>query len=177
MRGVAHDSVLRAKLIAQHEAGIPLSLLSAPTSATTRAVCPGYRAHDLSGLEPRSRRPHRSPTRHPAACANCPGAQHHRSDAVPRACARAAVVSRRGGDDRQRHDVHHTDAFYSNRLTRFEQALQSAGIEHRLIRPRSPESNGTVERILRRGRGVTTVVVLDSQPVTRSARSQDQGPP
>src|SRR4029450_727262 len=30
-------------------------------------------------------------------------------------------------------------AYYSTRLTRFEQALKSAGIEHRLIRPRSPE--------------------------------------
>jgi transposase InsO family protein len=37
-------------------------------------------------------------------------------------------------------------AFHSHRLTRFQQALKSAGIEHRLIRPRSPESNGKVER-------------------------------
>jgi hypothetical protein len=28
VRGVAHDPVLRAKLMAQHEAGIPLSVLS-----------------------------------------------------------------------------------------------------------------------------------------------------
>ena len=40
-------------------------------------------------------------------------------------------------------------AFYSDRLTRFEQALKSAGIEHRLIRPRSPESNGKVERFIK----------------------------
>jgi transposase InsO family protein len=40
-------------------------------------------------------------------------------------------------------------AFHSNRLTRFEQALKSAGIEHRLIRPRSPESNGKVERFIK----------------------------
>jgi transposase InsO family protein len=40
-------------------------------------------------------------------------------------------------------------AFYSNRLTRFEQALKSAGIEHRLIRPRTPESNGKVERFIK----------------------------
>ena len=40
-------------------------------------------------------------------------------------------------------------AFYSNRLTRFEQALKSAGIEHGLIRPRSPESNGKVERFIK----------------------------
>jgi transposase InsO family protein len=40
-------------------------------------------------------------------------------------------------------------AFHSNRLTRFEKALNSAGIEHRLIRPRSPESNGKVERFIK----------------------------
>ena len=40
-------------------------------------------------------------------------------------------------------------AYYSNRLTRFEQALKSAGIAHRLIRPRSPESNGKVERFIK----------------------------
>ena len=40
-------------------------------------------------------------------------------------------------------------AYYSTRLTRFEQALQGAGIEHRLIRPRSPESNGKVERFIK----------------------------
>jgi transposase InsO family protein len=40
-------------------------------------------------------------------------------------------------------------ALHSDRLTRFEQALKSAGIEHRLIRPRSPESNGKVERFIK----------------------------
>ena len=40
-------------------------------------------------------------------------------------------------------------AFHSTRLTRFEQALKSAGIEHRLIRPRTPESNGKVERFIK----------------------------
>ena len=40
-------------------------------------------------------------------------------------------------------------ALYSNRLTRFQQALKSAGIEHRLIRPRTPESNGKVERFIK----------------------------
>jgi transposase InsO family protein len=40
-------------------------------------------------------------------------------------------------------------AFHSHRLTRFQQALKSAGIEHRLIRPRSPESNGKVERFIK----------------------------
>ena len=37
-------------------------------------------------------------------------------------------------------------AYHSTRLTRFQQALKSAGIEHRLIRPRSPATNGKVER-------------------------------
>jgi transposase InsO family protein len=40
-------------------------------------------------------------------------------------------------------------AFHHTRLTRFEQALQSLGIAHRLIRPRAPESNGKVERFIR----------------------------
>jgi transposase InsO family protein len=40
-------------------------------------------------------------------------------------------------------------AFYANRLTRFQQALRSAGIEHRLIRPHSPASNGKVERFIK----------------------------
>jgi transposase InsO family protein len=40
-------------------------------------------------------------------------------------------------------------AYYSTRLTRFEQALKSAGIEHRLIRPRTPETNGKVERFIK----------------------------
>src|SRR5512137_659365 len=37
-------------------------------------------------------------------------------------------------------------AYHARRLTQFQQALQSAGIEHRLLRPRRPESNGKVER-------------------------------
>jgi transposase InsO family protein len=40
-------------------------------------------------------------------------------------------------------------AYYSTRLTRFEQALKSAGLEHRLIRPRTPETNGKVERFIK----------------------------
>ena len=42
-------------------------------------------------------------------------------------------------------------ALHSDRLTRFEQAVRSAGIEHRLLRPRSPESNGKVERLIQTG--------------------------
>jgi len=37
----------------------------------------------------------------------------------------------------------------AERLTRFQQALHSAGIAHRLIRPRSPASNGKVERLIK----------------------------
>jgi transposase InsO family protein len=40
-------------------------------------------------------------------------------------------------------------AFYADRLTRFQQALRSAGITHRLIQPRSPASNGKVERMIK----------------------------
>jgi transposase InsO family protein len=40
-------------------------------------------------------------------------------------------------------------AFHADRLTRFQQALQSAGIAHQLIRPRSPASNGKVERFIK----------------------------
>ena len=38
MRGVAHDPVLRAKLMAQHEAGIPLSVLSATWNRSPGAL-------------------------------------------------------------------------------------------------------------------------------------------
>jgi transposase InsO family protein len=40
-------------------------------------------------------------------------------------------------------------AHYCDRLTRFEQACRSLGIVHHLLRPRRPQSNGTVERFFR----------------------------
>lgn len=40
-------------------------------------------------------------------------------------------------------------AYYSQRLTRFQQACRSLGIEHRLLRPHAPESNGKVERFIK----------------------------
>jgi len=40
-------------------------------------------------------------------------------------------------------------AFRSGRLTRFQQACRSLGIEHRLLRPYAPECNGKVERFFR----------------------------
>jgi transposase InsO family protein len=40
-------------------------------------------------------------------------------------------------------------AWHSERLTQFEQACQSLGIVHHLLRPRRPQSNGKVERFFR----------------------------
>ena len=242
MRGVAHDPVLRAKLMAQHDAGIPLAVLS-ERHGIARPVLSRwwarYRVDDLAGLHPRSRRPHRSPTQHPPAVrlaiAECRefgwGAQRiadelgighgtvqrelertgrNRAPRVPRRPVHRYEKSRPGEllhldmkylpvlenrpefeyagiDDfsregaaviaRERSTIAATRfleqvlaqlpyrveavmtdndmmftrryAFHSNRLTRFEQALKSAGIEHRLIRPRSPESNAKVERFIK----------------------------
>ena len=242
MRGVAHDPVLRAKLMAQHEAGIPLSVLS-ERHGIARPVLSRwwarYRADDLRSLAPRSRRPHRSPTQHSAAVqeaiasardfgwgvqriADELGIGHgtvqrelertgrNRIPNAPRRPVQRYEKSRPGEllhldlkylpalenraefeyaaiDDfsreghaliaRERSTVAATRflehvlaqlpypveavmtdndmmftmryAYYSTRLTRFEQALKSAGIEHRLIRPRSPESNGKVERFIK----------------------------
>lgn len=72
MRGVAHDPVLRAKLMAQHETGVTLAALS-EQSGIARPVLSRwwkrYCAEDLLGLQPRTRRPHSSPTQHPASVA------------------------------------------------------------------------------------------------------------
>jgi transposase InsO family protein len=242
MRGVAHDPVLRAKLMAQHEEGVPLSVLS-ERHAIARPVLSRwwvrYQAQDLVGLQPRSRRPHRSPTRHaPAVGYAIAGARdfgwgaeriaeelgvghgtvqralerlgRNRLPRAPRRPVQRYEKSRPGEllhldlkylptlgprpefeyaaiDDfsreglatiaRERSTVAATRflehvlaqlpyrveavmtdndmmftmryAFHSDRRTRFEQALRSAGIEHRLIRPRSPESNGKVERFIK----------------------------
>ena len=242
MRGVAHDPVLRAKVMAQHEAGVPLSVLS-DRHGIARPVLSRwwarYRADDLAGLRPHGRRPHRSPTRHAPAVLQAIaaardfgwGAQRIADELgighgtvqrelertgrnqLPRAPRRpvqryektrpgellhldlkylpvldnrpefeyAAIddFSREGlaAITRERSTVaatrflehvlaqlpYHVDAvmtdndmmftmryaYYSTRLTRFEQALKSAGIEHRLIRPYSPESNGKVERFIK----------------------------
>jgi transposase InsO family protein len=242
VRGVAHDPVLRAKLMAQHEAGIPLSVLS-ERHGIARPVLSRwwarYRAADLVGLQPRSRRPHRSPTRHAPGVAEAIdavrdfgwgvgriadelGVGHgtvqralersgrNQLPRVPRRPVQRYEKTRPGEllhldlkylpqlgsrpefeyaaiDDFSREasamiagerstgaatrflehvlaqlpykvEAVMTDndmmftmryAFYSDRLTRFEQVLKSAGIEHRLIRPRSPESNGKVERFIK----------------------------
>ena len=242
MRGVAHDPVLRAKLMAQHQEGVPLSVLS-ERHGIARPVLSRWWARyltaDLAGLRPRSRRPHHSPTQHGAAMAHAIDAARDFRWGVQRIADELGIghgtVQRaleRSGRNRlsrparrpvQRYEktrpgeLLHLDlkylpvlgarpefeyaaiddfsregiaqiagerstvaatrflehvlaelpypveavmtdndmmftmryAFHSNRLTRFEQALKSAGIEHRLIRPRRPESNGKVERFIK----------------------------
>lgn len=66
MRGVAHDPVFRAKLMALHEQGVPLTSLSAEYGVAREVLgrwWARYRAGDLAALQPLSRRPHWSPTR------------------------------------------------------------------------------------------------------------------
>jgi len=242
MRGVAHDPVLRAKLMAQHEAGIPLSVLSAQHGIARPVLSrwwQRYQVADLAGLQPRGRRPHRSPTQHgPALAALIDAvrdfgwgvsriahelgvghgtvqralerAGRQRRPPVPRRHVRRYEKTRPGEllhldykylpalgnraefeyvavDDYSREAVARiagerstvaataflehvltqlpyrveavmTDndllftmryAFHAERLTRFQQALQSAGIAHRLIRPHTPASNGKVERLIK----------------------------
>ena len=66
MRGVAHDPVFRAKLMALHEQGIPLTVLSAEFDVAREVLgrwWARYQAGDLAALHPLSRRPHKSPTK------------------------------------------------------------------------------------------------------------------
>lgn len=66
MRGVAYDPVFRAKLMALHQQGVPLTTLSTEFAVAREVLgrwwC-RYQAGDLAGLTPHSRRPRRSPTR------------------------------------------------------------------------------------------------------------------
>jgi transposase InsO family protein len=228
--------------MALHEQGVPLMTLSAQYGIARPVLSrwwARYQADDLAGLAPRSRRPHRSPTRISVAMrhailgarefgwgvgriADETGAGHgtvqrmltatgrNRLLTVPRAPARRYEKTRPGDllhldlkylpqlgkwpefeyaaiDDFSREGVaaivgerstvaatrflEHvlaqlpypveavmTDndlmftmryAHYSTRLTRFEQALRSAGIAHRLIKPRTPATNGKVERFIK----------------------------
>ena len=66
MRGVAYDPVFRAKLMALHQQGVPLSTLSLEFGVPREVLgrwWKRYQADDLTGLLPASRRPRRSPTR------------------------------------------------------------------------------------------------------------------
>ena len=66
MRGVAYDPVFRAKLMALHQQGVPLTTLSAQFDVSREVLgrwWERYQADDLAGLQPYSRRPRRSPTR------------------------------------------------------------------------------------------------------------------
>ena len=66
MRGVAYDPVFRAKLMALHQQGVPLTQLSAEFGVAREVLgrwWSRYEAGDLAGLRPHSRRPHHSPTR------------------------------------------------------------------------------------------------------------------
>jgi len=242
MRGVAHDPVLRAKLMALHEQGVPLVALSA-VHGIARPVLSRwwarYRVHDLAGLQPRSRRPHRSPTRvapavsqavlaartlrwgvqriadelgvshgtvqrllEAAGCSRLPGpprrpVQRYEKtrpgelvhvdlkylpalekgpefeyvavdDFTREAVATIAADRSTGAATRffehvlatlpYRVEAVMTDndliftmrrAYYSTRRTRFEQALRSAGVAHRLLQPHRPECNGKVERLIK----------------------------
>ena len=65
MRGVAHDPVFRAKLMAMHQQGVTFSALSAEFGIAREVLSRWwgrYEADDLAGLQPHSRRPHTSPT-------------------------------------------------------------------------------------------------------------------
>lgn len=66
MRGVAYDPVFRAKLMALHQQGVPLTTLSTEFGVSREVLgrwWNRYQADDLMGLQPHSRRPRRSPTR------------------------------------------------------------------------------------------------------------------
>lgn len=242
MRGVAHDPILRAKLMALHERGISLATLSRRHGIARPVLSrwwARYRIDDVDGLRPRSRRPHHSPTRLPATVTRAIlGARdfgwgvgriadelrvghgtvqrvlaalgRQRLPRAPRRPVQRYEKTRPGEllhldlkylpalengpefefaavDDFTREAVaaitrerstraatqflEHvltelpypveavmTDndlmftmryAFHAHRLTRFEQALKSAGIEHRLLRPHRPECNGKVERFIK----------------------------
>ena len=70
MRGVAYDPVFRAKLMALHQQGIPLTALSVDFGIAREVLgrwWKRYHATDLAGLYPHSRRPHGSPAKLRAA--------------------------------------------------------------------------------------------------------------
>jgi transposase InsO family protein len=228
--------------MAQHESGVPLSVIGEPYGIARPVLSrwwKRYQAEDLAGLQPQSRRPHRSPSAHDRTVHEAidlvrdfgwgvgriahelgvghgtvqralersgrnrwptpprrpvrryektrPGELLHLDyKYLPALTARAEfeyvaiddfsreTVARIAGDRSTRaataflehvltqlpyrveavmtdNDLLFTMryAFYADRLTRFQQALRSAGITHRLIQPRSPASNGKVERMIK----------------------------
>jgi transposase InsO family protein len=65
MRGVAYDPVVRAKMMALHQQGVPFTTLSAEFGIAREVLgrwWQRYQVGDLAGLAPQSRRPHESPT-------------------------------------------------------------------------------------------------------------------
>ena len=86
MRGVAYDPILRAKLMALHQQGVPLVQLSAEyrhRPPGPRPLVAALSGRDWPGLLPRSRAPRHSPTQVPAAMsgASCGRAAHRTSAA------------------------------------------------------------------------------------------------
>src|SRR6476620_3332122 len=66
MRGVAYDPVFRAKMMALHQQGVPLTTLSADFGVAREVLgrwWSRYQAGDRAALTPQSRRPRHSPTR------------------------------------------------------------------------------------------------------------------
>src|SRR5262245_30674367 len=66
MRGVAYDPIFRAKLMALHQQGVPLTKLSVEYGVPREVLgrwWKRYQVDDLTGLQPMSRRPRRSPAR------------------------------------------------------------------------------------------------------------------
>jgi transposase InsO family protein len=59
-------------------------------------------------------------------------------------------------------------AYYRQRRTRFEQACQSLGIAHRLLRPHAPECNGKVQRFIKT---IDDECLAVHQPHTWAART------
>jgi transposase InsO family protein len=228
--------------MAQHETGVPLAVLSEQHGIARPVLSrwwKRYQTDDLAGLQPRSRRPHRSPTQHEDAVyaaidmardfgwgagriAQELGIGHgtvqrtlertgrNRLPMPPRPPVQRYEKTRPGElvhldykylptlgsrpefeyvavDDFTREAVARiaperntraataflehvltrlpyrveavmTDndllftmrfAFHADRLTRFQQALRSVGIAHRLVRPHTPASNGKVERLIK----------------------------
>jgi transposase InsO family protein len=234
MRGVAYDPVFRAKLMAMHDEGVSLTALSSEFGIARQVLSrwwSRYTVDDVSGLTPRSRRPHESPTQTSPAMIGRSAVwiarelglgygtvqrllEAHGVNQLPRPARpkpRRYEKQRPGEllhidlkylpalrnarndfefaavDDFSREAVVWittdqtsvaateflervaaalpypieavlTDnafaftmrhALHADRLTRFQQACQSLGIAHHLLRPYAPQSNGKVERFFR----------------------------